>query len=53
MALADRQYHLTDPDGRQYVFCSGACLLSYACHGTLSADLKPAVGAQKVSEVAA
>ena len=28
----DRQYHLTDPDGGQFVFCSGCCLLSYAVH---------------------
>ena len=36
----DRQYHVTDPDGRQYVFCSGCCLLSYACHGALPADIE-------------
>ena len=35
----DRQYHLTDPDGRQFVFCSACCLLTYAVYG-LPADLE-------------
>jgi hypothetical protein len=34
-----RQYHLTDPDGRQLVFCSACCLLGYAVYG-LPADLE-------------
>jgi hypothetical protein len=29
----DRQYHVTDPAGRQFVFCSACCLLSYAVYG--------------------
>jgi hypothetical protein len=36
---ADRQYHLTTPEGRQYVFCSACCLLMYAVYG-LPADLE-------------
>jgi hypothetical protein len=36
----DRQYHVTDPDGRQYTFCSACYLLYFACYG-LSADLEP------------
>ena len=35
----DRQYHLIDPDGRQFVFCSACCLLSYAVYG-FPADLE-------------
>jgi hypothetical protein len=29
----DRQYHVTDPDGQHFVFCSTCCLLYYACYG--------------------
>ena len=29
----DHQYHVTDPDGRQFTFCSACCLLSYAVWG--------------------
>ena len=36
----DRQYHVTDPDGQMFAFCSGACLLTYAVHGSLPADIK-------------
>jgi hypothetical protein len=36
-----RQYHLTDPDGRQFTFCSAACLLSFAVFG-LPADIEAA-----------
>ena len=35
----DRQYHLTDPEGRQFVFCSACCLLDFAVYG-LPADLE-------------
>jgi hypothetical protein len=35
----DRQWLVTDPDGAQFVFCSGCCLLTYAVHGALLADL--------------
>ena len=37
----DRQYHVTDPDGEQFVFCSAYCLLYFACYG-LPADLEAA-----------
>jgi hypothetical protein len=36
----DRQYHLTDPDGQLFVFCSACCLLEYAVWG-LPADAQP------------
>lgn len=36
----DRKWHVTDPDGRQFAFCSGGCLLTYAVHGALPADLQ-------------
>jgi hypothetical protein len=29
----DRQYHVTDPDGEQFVFCSACCLLYFSCYG--------------------
>jgi hypothetical protein len=37
----ERQYHVTDPGGQQFVFCSACCLLYYACYG-LPADIEPA-----------
>jgi hypothetical protein len=50
----DRQYQVTDPDGRQFVFCSGCCLLTYAVHGALPADVEAAHdGTPTESEVAA
>lgn len=36
----ERWYEVTTPDGTQYAFCSGACLLSFAVHGALPADLE-------------
>jgi hypothetical protein len=53
MASTDHQYHLTTPNGEQYVFCSGCCLLSYACHGALPADLVPNLHQASESEPAA
>jgi hypothetical protein len=50
LAAADRQYHVTDPDGRQFVFCSGCCLLSYACYGALPADVEAAAASSGRSE---
>ena len=35
----DRQYHLTDPEGRQFTFCSACCLLMFAVYG-LPADVE-------------
>jgi hypothetical protein len=36
----DLHYHVTDPEGRQYTFCSACCLLFFACC-RLPADLEP------------
>ena len=33
---------VTSPEGETYDLCSGACLLSFAVHGALPADLEAA-----------
>jgi hypothetical protein len=48
----DRQYHLTDPDGQLYVFCSACCLLEYAVWG-LPADVAAARSTPAEGEAAA
>ena len=35
----DRWFTVTTPDGETYELCNGACLLSYAVHGALPADI--------------
>jgi hypothetical protein len=39
----DRQWHVTDPDGALYVFCSGCCLLTFAVRGALPQDVQNTV----------
>ena len=41
----DHQYHLTAPDGQQFVFCLSACLLEYTVWG-LPADIRLLKGAE-------
>jgi hypothetical protein len=38
------QWLVTDPEGRQFVFCSGCCLLTYAVRGALPADVASNTG---------
>jgi hypothetical protein len=46
-------YTLTTPDGTVYELCSGACLVSFAVHGALPANVEPKRGADGEGEVAA
>jgi hypothetical protein len=36
----DRWYTVTDPEGRQFDLCSGACLVEYAKLWALPADVE-------------
>ena len=36
----DRWWTVTSPDGEMYDLCSGACLVSFAVHGALPADIQ-------------
>jgi hypothetical protein len=36
----DLHYDVTDPESRQYTFCSACCFLFFACH-RLTADFEP------------
>ena len=35
-----RWYTVTDPEGRQFNLCSGACLVEFACLDALPADIE-------------